>query len=59
MDRREAVLKKAADLVQAHADSGCATDPKPMSEAVKAARAAGISLQEIADYNRARIRQHH
>ncbi|WP_262062631.1 hypothetical protein [Streptomyces sp. STR69] len=51
---REQLLKNAADLVWQHAKSGCATDPQPMAAAVAAARKAGISLQEIADYNATR-----
>ena len=48
---RAQLLKQAADLVWEHAKSGCGTDPQPMAAALTAARKAGISVQEIADYN--------
>jgi hypothetical protein len=53
MDRTE-LLRRAADLIWDHAESGCATDPRPMAAALAAARKAGISIEEIAAYNRTR-----
>ncbi|MFE5890489.1 hypothetical protein ACFQ6E_16335 [Streptomyces sp. NPDC056462] len=48
---RKQLLKEAADLVWQHALSGCATDPRPMAAAMTAARRAGITVQDIANYN--------
>lgn len=53
MDRTE-LIRRAADRVQEYADSGMSIDPQPMRDAMDEARRAGISLQEIADYNHRR-----
>ena len=55
MDRAD-LLRRAADLIWDHAESGCATDPKAMADALAAARKAGISLDEIAAHNHNRTR---
>lgn len=49
--KRDALLRRAADLIWDHAHSGCQTDPQPMAEALAEARRAGISVQEISTYN--------
>jgi hypothetical protein len=47
MTKREDLLRRAAELVIAHGESGFETDPKEMAAATAAARRAGISIEEI------------
>jgi hypothetical protein len=49
MTTRERLLRTAVALVIAHGESGFETDPDEMATAMKAARRAGISIQEISD----------
>jgi hypothetical protein len=52
--QRRRLLEEAADLVLEHAEKGCPTPSAELTDAIRAARRAGITIQDIADHNRAR-----